>query len=277
MSVKNVLVVANKDKKIPNEAISELVARIEKTGCAASVCDYITHVQDLSKVELVVALGGDGTIIEVARATAGMNIPIFGVNYGKIGYLADAESVAESSIEEVLSGNCRIERRMTLDVTVLRSGKVVAHDYHALNDVVLSNGPVPHLLSFELYCNGVLSQNIRSDGIIIATPTGSSAYSMSAGGPVVDPEMSCIVGTPVCPHSLHVRPVVFKGSSVLEIKNARCRTNKIYLTVDGKETAEISDGDIIRIEKSHMDVPLVRVRDQGFLNVLFTKLSDKDS
>ncbi len=275
--MKNVLVVANKDKKIPKKSIDELVTRIENAGCTAFVCDYISKNSDLERIELIVVLGGDGTIIEAARATAGLEIPIFGINYGKIGYLASAESVEESMIESVISGDCKIERRMTLDVTVLRAGKAVACGYNALNDVVLSNGPVPHLLSFELYCNGGKAQSIRSDGIIVATPTGSSAYSMSAGGPVVDPEMSCIVATPICPHSLHIRPVVFKGSSVLEIKNARCRTNKIYLSVDGKETAEVCEGDTIRIAKSDIVVPLVRIHDQGFLNVLFTKLSDKDS
>ncbi len=275
--MKNILVVANRDKNIPEETINELVSRIVKSGRNASVCDYITKGDDLGETDLIVVLGGDGTIIEAARATAGLEIPIFGINYGKIGYLADAESGEDALIERVLRGECRIENRMTLDITVLRSGKVIACGYHALNDAVLSNGPVPHLLSFELYCNGGLAQTIRSDGIIIATPTGSSAYSMSAGGPVVDPEMSCIVATPICPHALHIRPVVFKGSSVLEIKNARCRTNKIYLSVDGKETAEICGGDVIRIAKSNISVPLVRVKDQGFMNVLYTKLSEKDN
>lgn len=275
--IKNILVVANKEKNIPADAIDELVCRIEKAGSKASVCGFIDKNADLSQVELLVVLGGDGTIIEAARSTAGLDIPIFGINYGKVGYLADAESNEESLIESVLRGDCRVERRMTLDVTVLRGGRVIVCGYHALNDVVLSNGPVPRLLSYELYCNGELAQSIRSDGMVVATPTGSSAYSMSAGGPVVDPEMSCIVATPICPHSLHIRPVVFKGNSILEIKNAKCRTNKIYLSVDGKETAEIKDGDTIRIEKSSISVPLVKVKNQGFLKVLFTKLSDRDA
>lgn len=275
--MKNILILVNRKKNISDVTICSLTTRIQNAGCKYFLCDKIDKKNDLEQVDLIVVLGGDGTIIEAAKATAGFNIPIFGINYGKIGYLADAESVEESYIEDVLNGNCKVEKRMTLDVAVIRSGRVVHGEFNALNDVVLSNGPVPHLLSFELHCNGFLSQNIRSDGLILATPTGSSAYSMSAGGPVVDPEMQCIIGTPICPHSLHVRPVVFKGSSVIEIRNATCRTNKIYLTVDGKETVEIDDGDIIRIAKSDRVVPLVRIKEQGFLNVLFTKLSDKDS
>lgn len=275
--MKNILVVANSDKNIPERSIDELVACIVNEGCNASVVNYITKGDDLGNIDLIVVLGGDGTIIEAARATAGLEIPIFGINYGKIGYLADAECCEAALVKRVLSGDSRIEKRMTLDVTVLREGKVIACGYHALNDVVLSNGPLPRLLSFELYCNGSLAQSIRSDGLVIATPTGSTAYSMSAGGPVLDPEMSCIAATPICPHSLHIRPVVFNGDSVLEIKNPKCRTNRIYLSVDGKETAEICEGDIIRIEKSSISVPLVRVKDRGFLNVLFSKLSEKDS
>lgn len=275
--MKKVVVFVNKNKKIAEEAVNKLSIRISNAGYLPIIYNHSDENMDFTDVILIVVLGGDGTIIDAARATTGLEIPIFGINYGKIGYLADAEDVDDSNVEDVLAGNCKIEKRMMLDVTVIKSGKTVGCEYTALNDVVLSNGPIPHLLGFDLYCNGVLSQTIRSDGIIIATPTGSSAYSMSAGGPVVDPEMNCIIGTPICPHSLHVRPVVFKGSSIIEIKNAKCRTNKIYLTVDGKETAEISEGDIIRIEKSHTSVPLIRVKEQGFLNVLFTKLSEKDS
>ena len=275
--MKNILVVANRDKNIPEKNIEELVDCIIKEGCNASVVNYVTKGDNLCNIDLIVVLGGDGTIIEAARATSGLEIPIFGINYGKIGYLADAECGEVGLVKRVLNGDSRIEKRMTLDVTVLRSGKVIACGYHALNDVVLSNGPVPHLLNYDLYCNGRLAQTIRSDGMVIATPTGSSAYSMSAGGPVLDPEMSCIVATPICPHSLHIRPVVFNGESVLEIKNARCRNNQIYLSVDGKETAEICEGDTVRIEKSSISVPLVRVKDRGFLNVLFSKLSEKEN
>lgn len=273
--IKEILVVANREKNIPADAICDLVERIKQSGANATVCDHINSGEFLPKYELIVVLGGDGTIIEAARSTAGLSIPIFGINYGKVGYLAEAESNEEALIERVLNGDCRIEDRMMLDVTVLRQGKAVC-GYHALNDVVLSNGPVPRLLSYDLYCNGGLAQSIRADGIVIATPTGSSAYSMSAGGPVVDPEMSCIVATPICPHSLHIRPVVFMGNSILEIKNTKCRTNSIYLSVDGREAAEILEGDTIRIEKSSISVPLVKIKNQGFLNVLFEKLSDKD-
>lgn len=275
--MKNVLVVANREKNIPEQTIEEILQRIKNAGAYPTLCNKIKGDIDLSVIDLIVTLGGDGTIIEAARSTAGRNIPIFGINYGKIGYMADAECGEDELIESVISGDCRIENRMTLDISVIRGGRVVNKVYNALNDVVLSNGPVPRLFSFELHCNDSVAQTIRSDGMIIATPTGSSAYSMSAGGPVVDPEMKCIIATPICPHSLHIRPVVFQGDAVIEIKNARSQQNQIFMSVDGRETLEIEDNDIIRIEKSNIVIPLVRVKNQGFLKVLFTKLSEKEN
>ena len=274
--MKNVLLVINRAKQIPSPTINGIISRIEGCNAKVNVCDYISASEDLSSVDLIVALGGDGTIIEAARSTAGAEIPIFGINYGKIGYMADAESSEAELIESVIRGDCRIESRMTLDISVIREGKAIIKNCNALNDIVLSNGPVPKLVSFDLYCNNELTQKIRSDGIIIATPTGSSAYSMSAGGPVVDPSMSCIIATPICPHSLHIRPVVFNGTSVIEIKNARVRDNNIFISVDGKEITEIRNEDVIRIQKSYISVPLVKVKDQGFLKVLYTKLSEKE-
>ncbi len=274
--MKSVLVVANREKNIPEKAIEDIIVRIKNAGASARLCAKITPDIDLGETHLIITLGGDGTIIEAARATAGLNIPIFGINYGKIGYMADAECGEDELIESVILGDCRIENRMTLDISVIRGGKVVNKVYNALNDVVLSNGPVPRLVSFELHCNDNVAQTIRSDGMIIATPTGSSAYSMSAGGPVVDPEMKCIIATPICPHSLHIRPVVFPGNALIEIKNARSSHNRIFMSVDGRETLEIESEDVIKIEKSNNVIPLVRVKNQGFLKVLFTKLSDKE-
>lgn len=275
--MKNVLVVANREKNIPEKAIEEIITRIKNAGAAAYLCAKILPETDIGNTDLIVTLGGDGTIIEAARATAGRNIPIFGINYGKIGYMADAECGEDALIESVISGDCRVENRMTLDISVIRAGKVINKVYNALNDVVISNGPVPRLVSFELHCNESVAQTIRSDGMIIATPTGSSAYSMSAGGPVVDPEMKCIIATPICPHSLHIRPVVFPGDAVIEIKNAKSLQNRIFMSVDGREALEIEDDDVIRIKKSDTVIPLVRVKNQGFLKVLFTKLSEKES
>jgi len=162
---------------------------------------------------------------------------------------------------------------MMLDIDVIASDKSLKSSSKALNEAVISNGPIPHLVEFDLYCDGNLCQHIRSDGIIVATPTGSSAYSMSAGGPVMDPSLSCICATPICPHHLNSRPVIFGSDSVLEIRNARCRNNYIYLSVDGKEVFEIDSGDVVRISKSKCTAPIVSSGKNSFIEVLNSKLS----
>ena len=274
--MKNIIVVANRDKNIPEKNIDELVSCIINEGCNASVVNYITKGDDLGNVDLIVVLGGDGTIIEAARATAGLEIPIFGINYGKIGYLADAECGEVAFVKRVLNGDSRIEKRMTLDVTVLREGQVIACGYHALNDVVLSNGPVPRLLSFELYCNGNLAQSIRSDGLIIATPTGSSAYSMSAGGPVLDPEMSCIVATPICPHSLLRRSVLLPSDTKLVVSGrTRDEMTDIHVTMDGKNARLIPKDAEIHIKRSEYTANIIKIGPNRFYDILETKLNKK--
>ena len=234
-------------------------------GCDAGQC--------LADADYLIVLGGDGTIIQVARATVGMNIPIVGMNYGNIGYMAAVAKGDVASLIDILDGGHLIQERMMLDVDIIKSDHTVRALACALNEAVISNGPIPHLVEFELYCDGYLCQHVRSDGMIIATPTGSSAYSMSAGGPIMDPQLSCICATPICPHHLNARPVIFGGDSVIEIKNAKCRNNGIYLSVDGKEVFEVGDGDVIRISRSKHTVPIVTTGDHSFMEVLDTKLS----
>lgn len=223
--------------------------------------------------DLLVVFGGDGTIIDVARVTASMNIPIVGVNFGHVGYMAGIEAEDADSLLQVIRGDFEIQRRMMLNVSIMRDGEKLTPNHPALNDVVLSNGPIPRLLNFDMYCSGRFSQSLRSDGIVIATPTGSSAYSMSAGGPVLDPMMFCICATPICCHNLNSRPIIYRENAVLEIRNMRCRKNSIYLSVDGKEVIEICDGDVIRISKSAYTVPLVWPGKKNFVEVLNSKLS----
>ena len=164
---------------------------------------------------------------------------------------------------------------MMLDVVIIKEdGTVIEATSPVLNDAVLSNGPIPKLLEFDVYANGMLAHSMRSDGVIISTPTGSSAYSMSAGGPVMDPELSCICTTPICPHYLNNnRPTIFRGRTVLEVRNARCRGNNIYLSLDGREVYEIEGSDIIRVSRSSCTAPLVRVASDSFVKLLNTKLS----
>lgn len=233
--------------------------------------------QDIfNESELVIVMGGDGSIIDAARRAAHLKIPVLGINFGRLGFLAELEIKETDLLCEILNGNYHIEERMMLDVSVIRDGEEKRFSFPCLNDAVLSNGPVPRLSGFDLYCDGTFITRYAADGIIISTPTGSSAYSMSAGGPLIFQSMECICATPICPHSFTHRPVVFMGSSVIELKNSLCRENKMYLTVDGREHTEILCGDTIKIKKSAEITRLVRIKDGGLVSVLNRKLSEMD-
>ena len=274
--MKKIIILPNRDKKIPTEKIEALCCKLRDWGCDAVVEEIPSPGEDssrLSYADLLVVLGGDGTIIDVARVSAGMNIPITGVNFGHVGYMAEIESDCTDRLRAVIDGKCNIQKRMMLDIAVVRGDKAILTVHPALNDAVLSNGPIPKLLGFDIFCDGLFAQHMRSDGIIISTPTGSSAYSMSAGGPVIDPEVQCICATPICPHLLNARPVIFSPDCIMEIRNAECRGNNIYLSVDGKEVIELAGGDVIRIKRSKCTIPLVRVGKESFIETLNSKLS----
>ena len=223
--------------------------------------------------ELVIVFGGDGTIIKAAREFAPFGVPVLGVNMGHLGYLAELETTETELAARIVNGEFGTDNRIMLDVTIERPDETVHSARPVLNDAVLSNGPVPRILNFDLYCDGVLAQANRSDGMIIATPTGSTAYSLSAGGPVADPALDIIISTPICPHSLHQRPVLYSGGSLLEFRCANCRGNSVYLTLDGDEIFHIGETDRVIIKKSPVRAHLVRVKRQGFLDVLRQKMS----
>ena len=227
-----------------------------------------------SGADLAVVLGGDGSIIKAARYCAPRGVPIVGVNLGRLGYLAQVEVTELSALSDIVNGRCTVENHIMLDSTLRRADGSVEKMYPALNDIVLSNGPVSRLMSFDISCDGAVSSHMRADGIIIATPTGSSAYSMAAGGPVLDPTLDCILTTPICAHTLVARPVVYSGGSVISIHNTSCRKNRVFLAVDGREDMEIKSGDVLEIRRSEYVTKLVRLSDKAFMNVLNRKMSE---
>ena len=277
----------NLSKQIDPQLVRNLVLRLRQAGCcvrSAVVCrPFFSGVEDsvsfiaedalFDGADVLFVLGGDGSIIEAARCTVGLGIPIVGINCGRLGYLAEIEIEELDLVDQVLAGFGTTEERIMLDVTILRGGEVITFPTPALNDVVLTNGPVPRLLSFELYCNGELVENCFADGMIISTPTGSTAYSMAAGGPILDPCLDCFCTTPICPQTMNNRPVIFCGDSVLELNNMRSRGSSIYISEDGRDYLQLQEGDVVRIRRSDCRVPLIRVKNGGFLSALRRKLS----
>ncbi len=266
------------------EKIKEFLMKVKSFGCSvvtsrdddclfSDIADYIDADAEYSSADLVIAFGGDGTIIKAAREFSPYSTPVLGVNTGTLGYLAELSPDENDLIGRVLDGDFRIDDRMMLDVIIHREDSTIAPELPALNEIVLANGPVSRLFKYDLYSDGIQIQSSRADGIIIATPTGSTAYSLSAGGPIADPSLECIIATPICPFALNQRPVIYGSQTNLEINSVSCRENNIYLTVDGADIFQILPEDRIQIKKSETRAKLVRLRHRSFLEVLHEKMS----
>ncbi len=223
--------------------------------------------------DVITVLGGDGTILESARKAAPSNIPILGINLGRLGYMAELELDELDKLEMIVNGEYSIEKRMMIKVEVLDKEGGEKLSAYALNDAVISNGSIARIIDLSLYEGGSLVSSYRSDGLIISTPTGSTAYSMSAGGAVVDPRVECICVTPICPHALGSRPIIFPKSAIIEVKNICQREKMIFLTLDGRLNQELSYGDTVRITESELSTSLIRIKNNCFYNQLRKKMN----
>lgn len=243
-------------------------------------CERFTYLPIESvyeEADLLIVLGGDGTILEAARRAAQRETPILGINLGRLGYMAELELQELDRLDALFEKNYSIEERSMIRVELLGNGGELRSFCHALNDAVISNGSMPHMIELELLEGGESVTSYRADGLIVATPTGSTAYSMSAGGSIIDPRAHCVCVTPICPHSFGARPLIFSDSSVLEIKNICAREKKLYLTVDGRMNFEIYYGQSVRITKSPMTTRLIRFKKCGFFRKLRQKMNDTRS
>lgn len=217
-----------------------------------------------SSVELAIVLGGDGFMLEAARRACLSGIPILGINMGRIGYMTELEMDELDLLDKVFSGEYTIDERAMISVELLTGKGNKKRCSYALNEAVIANGSTARIVELSLSDNGVPICDFRADGLVVATPTGSTAYSLSAGGPIVDPKLSCFCVTPICPHSLLARPLVFPDTARLEVKNICAREKVLHLTLDGRVTYDVYYGDTAIITKSTLTTKLVRVKDLGF-------------
>jgi len=219
----------------------------------------------------VVVLGGDGTLLSTARTVARAGIPILGVNLGSLGFLTEIrQHEITKALDAIDAGNCELSLRGMLHCRVHRNGSCVA-DYDALNDVVMNQSGVARITDFEVMVNGKFVSQYKADGLIIATPTGSTAYSLAAGGPIVSPEVSGFVITPVASHALTNRPLVVRDTAVIQVKIILTR-EQAYLTVDGQVGEPLEEGDVVECRKSEFKVKLFKFPERSFFDVLRTKL-----
>ena len=236
--------------------------------------EYMPKKELFNRADKMVIIGGDGTILQEAADCAKADIPVLGINLGKVGFLTEIEvDEIESALKKLLTDDYKIEPRMLLRVEIRRQGQAV-FSHHALNDVVVSKPSGARLISMELYADKELMYKYTADGLIIATPTGSTGYSISAGGPVVDPNMELYVATPICAHMLSVRSAVLSANRPITIRmDDEYRDNEAVVTTDGDVLCYINGADEVVILKSKYRFKLIKTGDKSFYDTLISKLS----
>jgi NAD+ kinase len=228
----------------------------------------------VTMVDLLLVLGGDGTLLSVAdcAATANVNVPILGVNFGGLGFLTEA-TLPElyPSLEAALAGTVRVEERMMLRATTIR-GSETRPDHLALNDVVITKAARARMTDLSVFVGDEFVTHVKADGLIVATPTGSTAYNLAAGGPIVQPVLDAIVLTPIAPHMLTNRPIVIPSSSVVRVRPMMTERDEIYVTFDGQAGYQLEAGDEVQIRCAERRVRLLRFSPRSYFDVLRQKL-----
>jgi NAD+ kinase len=224
-----------------------------------------------ARADLVIVLGGDGTFIHAARLVAGRPVPIIGINLGSLGFLTEIPSRESfAALDEALAGRLMTDSRMKLACKLLRADQVIFQD-EVLNDVVISKGALARIGDHEMLVDGQYVTTFKADGVIVATPTGSTAYSLSAGGPIVHPAVDCIILTPICPHALTQRPIVVPGSQEVSVV-LKGEAEDFYLTLDGQAGLTLRTGDRLEVRRSPNRVILVRNTRLDYFGMLRQKL-----
>lgn len=236
---------------------------------------YVDTIDELfGCCDAAVTAGGDGTIIHAAKYAAVNNVPLIGVNVGRLGFAADLEPDDIGRLKKLVNKEYTTEKRILLDVEVNKDGET--KHYLAVNDAVIARGQFSKIIDINLYLDDEWIAKYRADGLLFATPTGSTAYSLSAGGPIVAPQTDCIIATPVCPHSLHSRSVLFDGSASLAVTVQIPADCCCLLTVDGEKNVDILSEDTVKIKKSELCLELISLRKRNFFKLLNEKLKERE-
>lgn len=230
--------------------------------------------RELPNASAVICFGGDGTILHMAKAATRHGIPILGVNIGTMGFMAELEVEELSQLARLACDDYTLDNRMMLDVTVHRGRDIVFHDI-CLNDVAITKGAVARIIHLCVWCDGIQAMECGGDGIVIATPTGSTAYSLSAGGPIVEPDANNILITPICSHDMVNRSVVASENRVITVSLIRNNHRNAYLSVDGGRAQKLNLGDVATVRKSNLTTKLIRLKDRSFYDVISAKFKNR--
>jgi NAD+ kinase len=244
-------------------------ARVEaETGCAVEI---VEQERLAASVDLIVVLGGDGTMIATSRMMGDYDVPVLGINYGTLGYLAEFRTEEMfPALEAILAGDYRVDTRVRLAVDLYHGDEIVMHS-RALNDVVINKSALARIIEIEARMNDQLISGFRADGLIVSTPTGSTAYNLSAGGPVVYPSMNALIITPICPFTLSDRPIVVPDDALIELR-LRTPNEEVVLTLDGQVGRPIGVDDRVLIRKSLTTFKIVQPKNRNYFEVLREKL-----
>jgi NAD+ kinase len=224
-----------------------------------------------SKADLIIVLGGDGTLLSVARLTHPFEVPILAVNLGSLGFLTEVTLPdMYHTLEQVLEGASCIEKRMLLNAFLKRKGEIVRDDF-ALNDVVISKNAA-RIVNLEVHVDGQYMTSYRADGLIVATPTGSTAYSLSSGGPIIHPSMNALLLSPICPFTLTNRPIVIPNQSILQVQLATETEEEVQVTLDGQTGYPLFRDDVLEIKQGPTPVSLIQARGKNYYQILRRKL-----
>ncbi len=283
--MKKVLLNPNPSRDINLDCTRNVAEFFNQNGIDVSIlANSIDFDIDWAKVEpiekavinadMMISFGGDGTMLDTANIACRYDIPVLGINIGRIGYMAELEATEIEYLKNVLDGDYKIEDRMMLDVCVKRNNETI-YDETALNDAVIFKNGVSWTVDMDIYADNMFISHYSGDGIIIATPTGSTAYSLSAGGPIIDPASKNITITPVCTHALTAKPIVLFHERVVNIVPRTKENDAIEVSVDGDVGVKLAKGDVLTIKKSDRMTKLIHVKNTNFYDVLYTKLSDR--
>lgn len=283
--MKNVILTPNPYRDKNFQTVREAVRILKESGIQPRLClpfevdrgyelpkdlRFSRLERELPNADMVICFGGDGTILHMAKTATRRGLPILGVNIGTMGFMAELESTELDKLSRIATGDFDFDNRMMLDVTVQRDRDIVFHDI-CLNDVAVTKGAVARIVHLQVKCDGVNAMECGGDGVIVATPTGSTAYSFSAGGPIVEPEARNILITPICAHDVGSRCIVASEKRTVTVQMVKNARRNAYLSVDGGKAFRLNMGDIATIKTSIMETKLVRLKKRSFYDVVNAK------
>ena len=260
-------------KELDKLGVEYSVAKCNESDETGTLPLFFDTDELIENCDIVIVVGGDGTTLNVAKAASLHNKLTLGINAGRLGFMSGLERDELSLLNRLVSGEYEVEKRMMIDARLMSENGI--QDFICLNDAVITRGDLARLIDVTVKSDGRVITKNRADGMIIATPTGSTAYSMAAGGPVVSPDNSCFVVTPICPHSLVNRSIVFSSDKELEITVENDKNNTSYLSIDGEKSVTVTKNSKIIISKSEYVAKLIKIKPESFYEILNKKLLER--